>query len=324
MCYEGESQIEFLYPYNSTEDLIALMGPENLLDRIVRDEFGVSLTVAEEFLKIQGGEEEALRVKALLDILLQRISSGDLLEEDSLRLWCQAMKAHPDPERLIQDLQKTIALTFDQKLIKAKTLGQLLYIDALRQNDLIFATGPAGTGKTFLAVLAAVEALKGKKVKRIILVRPAVEAGEQLGFLPGDLQEKIQPYIRPLYDNLYELLGVDQVERLIERKIIEIAPLAYMRGRTLEDSFIILDEAQNTTVEQMKMFLTRFGFRSKVVVTGDPTQNDLRKGEASGLNHSLRILKGIPGIKEVQLTGQDVVRHPLVRKIIKAFEEGAE
>lgn len=300
------------------------MGPGNLLDRVIRDEFGASLTIAESTLKIEGGEDEILRVKVILDILLQRINSGEAMEEDALRLWCQALKEHPDPERLIQDLHKTIAVTYEQKLIRAKTLGQLLYIEAVRQNDLIFATGPAGTGKTFLAVLAAVEALKGKKVKRIILVRPAVEAGEQLGFLPGDLQEKIQPYIRPLYDNLYELMGVDQVERLMERKIIEIAPLAYMRGRTLEDSFIILDEAQNTTVEQMKMFLTRFGFRSKVVVTGDPSQNDLRRGEVSGLNHSLKLLKGISGIREVRLTGQDVVRHPLVREIIKAFEKGAE
>ena len=214
----------------------------------------------------------------------------------------------------------TICLTNRGKPIKAKTIGQKKYVDSIKKNTVVMGIGPAGTGKTFLAVAMAVTALKSKKVERIILTRPAVEAGEKLGFLPGDLQNKIDPYLRPLYDALYEMLGVEGYQRLSERGVIEIAPLAYMRGRTLDDSFIILDEAQNTTPEQMKMFLTRFGFNSKAVVTGDLTQTDLPSGQRSGLAEAVKILEGIDDIAVHRFTERDVVRHRLVQKIILAYE----
>lgn len=214
----------------------------------------------------------------------------------------------------------TICLTSRGKPIKAKTVGQKKYVEAIKKNTVVMGIGPAGTGKTFLAVAMAVTALKSKKVERIILTRPAVEAGEKLGFLPGDLQNKIDPYLRPLYDALYEMLGTEGYQRLAERGIIEIAPLAYMRGRTLDDSFIILDEAQNTTPEQMKMFLTRFGFNSKAVVTGDLTQTDLLSGQRSGLAEAVKILEGIDDIAIHHFTERDVVRHRLVQKIILAYE----
>ena len=213
-----------------------------------------------------------------------------------------------------------ICLTSRGKPIKAKTIGQKKYVEAIKKNTVVMGIGPAGTGKTFLAVAMAVTALKSKKVERIILTRPAVEAGEKLGFLPGDLQNKIDPYLRPLYDALYEMLGIEGYQRLAERGVIEIAPLAYMRGRTLDDSFIILDEAQNTTPEQMKMFLTRFGFNSKAVVTGDLTQTDLPSGQRSGLAEAVRILEGIDDIAVHRFTERDVVRHRLVQKIILAYD----
>jgi len=222
--------------------------------------------------------------------------------------------------RLVQALGEVIHLTPRGKKIRPKTLGQRKYIQAIRDHDIVFGIGPAGTGKTYLAVVMAVLALKNKEVNRIVLARPAVEAGEKLGFLPGDLQEKVNPYLRPLYDSLYDVLGLDTAQKYMERTIIEVAPLAYMRGRTLDDSFIILDEAQNTTPEQMKMFLTRIGFGSRTVVTGDITQVDLPKGNYSGLIEVQKILQGIEGISFQYLTEADVVRHPLVQKIIKAYE----
>ena len=214
-----------------------------------------------------------------------------------------------------------ICLTNRAKPIKAKTVGQKKYVDAIKNNTVVFGIGPAGTGKTFLAVAMAVKALRSKEVNRIILTRPAVEAGERLGFLPGDLQSKIDPYLRPLYDALYEMLGAENYAKQVEKNTIEIAPLAYMRGRTLDDSFIILDEAQNTTPEQMKMFLTRLGFNSKVVVTGDLTQRDLPFGKRSGLAEAVKILDGIDGISIHNFTERDVVRHRLVQKIILAYEK---
>lgn len=213
-----------------------------------------------------------------------------------------------------------ICLTNRGKPIKAKTIGQKKYVESIKKNTVVMGIGPAGTGKTFLAVAMAVTALKSKKVERIILTRPAVEAGERLGFLPGDLQSKIDPYLRPLYDALYEMLGTEAYQRNVERGTIEIAPLAYMRGRTLDDSFIILDEAQNTTPEQMKMFLTRFGFGSKMVITGDITQIDLPGGKSSGLKDAARILRDVPGIGVIKFSEQDVVRHEIVGSIIKAYE----
>lgn len=214
----------------------------------------------------------------------------------------------------------TILTTARGKAVKAKTIGQKRYVQAIAQNDIVFAIGPAGTGKTYLAVVMAVQALRNKEVQRIILVRPAVEAGEKLGFLPGDLIEKVNPYLRPLYDGLFDVLGFEVAQRYMEKNIIEIAPLAYMRGRTLNDAFIILDEAQNTTSQQMKMFLTRLGFGSKAVITGDVTQVDLPKDNFSGLIEIQKILKGIPGMSFEYLTRDDVVRHPLVQKIIDAYE----
>jgi len=214
-----------------------------------------------------------------------------------------------------------IGQTHRGKAVRVKTLGQRVYVSAIRKRDVIFGIGPAGTGKTFLAVVMAVQALKSGAVKKIVLVRPAVEAGESLGFLPGDLQEKVDPYLRPLYDSLYEMLGADQVNKFMERGIIEVAPLAYMRGRTLNDSFVILDEAQNTTPEQMKMFLTRLGFGSKMVITGDITQIDLPKGKKSGLIEAEQLLRHIEEIAFVYLKQEDVVRHMLVQKIIEAYDK---
>jgi len=210
------------------------------------------------------------------------------------------------------------------KQIKPKTLGQREYIKAIREHDIVFAIGPAGTGKTYLAVVMAISALRNKQVSRLVLTRPAVEAGEKLGFLPGDLQEKVDPYLRPLYDGLYDVLGLENTQKYLERNIIEIAPLAYMRGRTLENAFIILDEAQNTTCEQMKMFLTRLGFGSKAVITGDITQIDLPRGQVSGLVHAQKILSRIEGVAFHYLTDEDIVRHPLVADIIKAYDEGQQ
>ncbi len=225
-----------------------------------------------------------------------------------------------DAEDVVQALSDCLCITYKGKPIKPKSLGQKQYVESILQNVVTFGEGPAGTGKTYLAVALAVNALKSKQVSRIILTRPAVEAGEKLGFLPGDLQNKVDPYLRPLYDALYDMLGGEMFQRYMEKGIIEIAPLAYMRGRTLEDSFIILDEAQNTSKEQMKMFLTRFGYRSKIVVTGDVTQIDLPHGTQSGLKHALRVLDSIEGIGIHRFDKKDVVRHPLVQKIIGAYE----
>lgn len=218
--------------------------------------------------------------------------------------------------------QEMTLVTAKGKQIKPKTLGQREYVKALRDHDIVFAIGPAGTGKTYLAVAMAISALRSKQVNRLVLARPAVEAGEKLGFLPGDLQEKVDPYLRPLYDSLYDILGTENTQKYLERNVIEIAPLAYMRGRTLENAFIILDEAQNTTCEQMKMFLTRLGFGSKAVITGDITQIDLPRGQISGLVHAQKILSQVEGIAIYCLTCEDIVRHPLVSDIIKAYDEG--
>lgn len=221
---------------------------------------------------------------------------------------------------ITQALSEVVFVTHRGKQIKAKTLGQKKYLESLKKFDIVFGIGPAGTGKTYLAVVNAVAALKNKEVSRIILARPAVEAGEKLGFLPGDLQEKVNPYLRPLYDGLYDVLGAETAQKYMERNIIEVAPLAYMRGRTLDDSFIILDEAQNTSPEQMKMFLTRIGFGSRAVITGDITQVDLPKGSSSGLIHVQKVLNDVSGIDFCYLTDQDVVRHPLVKLIVQAYE----
>lgn len=272
---------------------------------------------------VEGAESDLRSLQQFFDTVLQLIRSGLTVGERDVRYafeLAREMKA----DQLLALFQGEITTTFRGKPIVPKTLGQRHYITMLRKKDIVFGIGPAGTGKTYLAVVSAVAALKEGRVKRILLTRPAVEAGENLGFLPGDMQEKVDPYLRPLYDALNDVLGPEGVAKALERGMIEIAPLAYMRGRTLDDSFVILDEAQNTTGEQMKMFLTRLGFGSRMVITGDVTQIDLPKGKKSGLNEAQRILKDIPEIGLVYFSEQDVVRHALVQKIIVAYQRDDE
>lgn len=306
----------------NNEDLTVLCADDLKYIKLIENSQNIKVEINKDNIDISGLEADIYNGKKIIDALLDKINCGFKLNQETVEYYTSAENMQEIINKNIEDLKQAIAFTYDNKIIRAKSHGQKYYIDSIKGNDLTFCLGPAGTGKTFLAVLMATEALRKKKVRKIVLVRPAVEAGEQLGFLPGDLQEKIQPYIRPLYDSLFFLLGFEQVERLLERKVIEIAPLAYMRGRTLDDAFIILDEGQNATVEQMKMFLTRFGFNSKVVVTGDPSQNDLKKGEVSGLLHAVELLRYIKGIKIINLHKKDVVRHHLVKEIIEAYEKG--
>lgn len=266
------------------------------------------------------GEESVGRAAVALEYLCRMVSPGEGINEQSLHYVIDMVKDGRENE-LSGFSSECICVTTRGKPVKAKTAGQKRYVDAIKDNTVVFGVGPAGTGKTYLAVALAVDALRKKTVSKIILTRPAVEAGERLGYLPGDLQSKIDPYLRPLYDALYDMLGSETCMKYIERGTIEVAPLAYMRGRTLSDSFIILDEAQNTTREQMKMFLTRLGFNSKIIVTGDITQTDLPEGKQSGLVEALRILRGIDGINLHYFTEKDVVRHRLVQRIITAYEK---
>jgi phosphate starvation-inducible PhoH-like protein len=260
------------------------------------------------------------QTQELFRVLLKLIRQGfDLHERDVV--YAKRLAADGQADELLELYQEEVGITQKGQKVRVKTLGQRHYVTAIQKKDIVFGIGPAGTGKTFLAVVMAVMALKANRVKRIVLTRPAVEAGENLGFLPGDLQEKVDPYLRPLYDSLYLMLGTEQVAKMMERGQIEVAPLAYMRGRTLEDAFVILDEAQNTTPEQMKMFLTRLGFGSKMVITGDVTQVDLPRGKNSGLRVAERILGRIPDIRFVYLNQADVVRHTLVQQIIEAYAE---
>lgn len=275
----------------------------------------------EAAIRIEGEREEVVfRAATVVRYLVQTVLRGGSITDQTVD-YAVGMARDGEIAALDSFGADVICLTMRGKPVKPKTVGQKRYVDAIRKNTVIFGVGPAGTGKTFLAVAMAVDALRNKEVNRIILTRPAVEAGERLGFLPGDLQSKIDPYLRPLYDALYEMLGAENYQHYVEKGAIEIAPLAYMRGRTLDDSFIILDEAQNTSPEQMKMFLTRFGNHSKVVVTGDPSQTDLPGGMKSGLTVALRILSDIPEIAVHTFTGRDVVRHRLVQKIIEAYEK---
>lgn len=305
--------------FKDQEEALNLLGKldENL--NLIENCFQVDLIPRGQTLLVQGQTQEVQKVLFLFEELQKLVRKGHHLSFSEIKYAISLVKQ--DEGNKLEDLFTDIMfLTPRGRKIKPKTLGQKRYINAMRKNDIVFSIGPAGTGKTYLAMAMAVSSLKNKEVQRLVLTRPAVEAGEHLGFLPGDLQEKVDPYLRPLYDALYDLLGVETFQKQMEKGIIEVAPLAYMRGRTLDDSFIILDEAQNSTTEQMKMFLTRLGFSSKAVVTGDITQIDLPKGKFSGLAEVPKILKDIPGIEIVLLSEKDVVRHPLVQKIIKAYE----
>ncbi len=298
---------------------MSLFGMNDQNVALLEMECGVHVSLRESELSITGEEEDAALAESVIVKLLEMIRRGELVDRARIR-YAVALAREGDVDRIDEILRSVVAITHRGKQIRCKTLGQQEYVQAIRDHDLTFAVGPAGTGKTYLAMALAVVALKNKEVERIVLTRPAVEAGEKLGFLPGDLTQKVDPYLRPLYDALYDFMGVDSYQRLLERGVVEVAPLAYMRGRTLSDSFIILDEAQNTTSEQMKMFLTRLGFHSKAVVTGDITQTDLPYGKKSGLAEAVDILKGIPEIGMVELTHKDVVRHELVQQIVQAYD----
>ena len=303
----------------SNEEARALFGKfdENL--KLVQSNFGVKIVSRGERLVIEGRKDSVEESAKLIKELLSIIRQGGNIKRDEIVYSIRSFKKDPNVDLKGIYLDR-IDVSSKRQFVAPKTEGQEEYVDAMRHYDIVFGIGPAGTGKTYLAMAMAVHALKKQEVSRIILTRPAIEAGESLGFLPGDLYEKVTPYLRPLYDALYDMMEVNKIQEYIERGIIEVAPLAYMRGRTLNDSFIILDEAQNSTTEQMKMFLTRLGFDSKTVITGDATQSDLPSGKESGLNHVQRILKHIKGVKFVFFTGKDVVRHPLVQEIIKAYE----
>ncbi len=304
---------------DSMDAYMALFGLNDQNVALVEQECGVAVSLLGSELLLTGEAEDAGLAESVILKLLEMIRRGDLVDRTRIR-YAIALAREGDVDRIDEILRSVVAITHRGKQIRCKTLGQQEYVQAIRDHDLTFAVGPAGTGKTYLAMALAVVALKNKEIERIVLTRPAVEAGEKLGFLPGDLTQKVDPYLRPLYDALYDFMGVDSYQKLLERGVVEVAPLAYMRGRTLSDSFIILDEAQNTTSEQMKMFLTRLGFHSKVVVTGDITQTDLPYGKKSGLAEAIEILKDIPEIGMVHLTHKDVVRHELVQTIVKAYD----
>ena len=305
------------------EDAIDIFGSFDENIRLIEQELGVRVVGRDDQLKISGEDTPVAYAAKVIQGLIGLSARGESIHEQNVRYLIQLVKSGNEDK--IQTLAADVlCVTAKGKPVKAKTVGQKKYVDAIRANTVTLGVGPAGTGKTYLAVAAAVAAFRAKEVNRIILTRPAVEAGERLGFLPGDLQSKVDPYLRPLYDALFEMLGAESYAKYVERGNIEVAPLAYMRGRTLDDSFIILDEAQNTTPEQMKMFLTRMGVGSKVVVTGDVTQIDLPDKVRSGLIDALHVLRDVEGIAQVRLTEKDVVRHRLVQQIVKAYEKAAE
>ncbi|MGB9780786.1 PhoH family protein [Caldanaerobacter sp.] len=305
---------------DNMEDIVNLFGSFDENIKLIEKGLDVKIVVRGGTIRITGEEKNVDSANKLFAKLMDMVRRGDVITTQNV-LYTLSLIDEGEEEKLKEIMSDIVCITARGKQIRCKTYGQLKYVEAIRNNQIVFGIGPAGTGKTYLAMAMAITALKNKEVGRIILTRPAVEAGEKLGFLPGDLQEKVDPYLRPLYDALYDILGADVFQKYMEKGLIEVAPLAYMRGRTLDDSFIILDEAQNTTPEQMKMFLTRIGFGSKAVITGDVTQIDLPKGKKSGLKEVMEILKGIEGIEFVMLSEQDVIRHPLVAKIIKAYEE---
>ncbi len=310
---------EKLISFHNMEEQAELFGGFDSNIKMIEEEYEVTVLSRNGQLKVTGQGEKLEAAVKVIKVLLDMVQKGQLLNEQNIRNVMQ-MVADGQEDQLGVLMTDCICITSKGKPVKPKTLGQEKYVQAIRDNTIVFGVGPAGTGKTYLAVAMAVKAFKAKEISRIVLTRPAVEAGESLGFLPGDLQQKVDPYLRPLYDALFDMLGPDQFQRQLERGTIEVAPLAYMRGRTLDDSFIILDEAQNTTSEQMKMFLTRLGMNSKAVVTGDITQIDLPGGKKSGLQEVTKILKGISGIATIRFDARDVVRHRLVQEIVNAYE----
>ena len=305
------------------ENAVSLFGSFDENIRQLEKEFGVSILNRGSDLKVSGDIEAVSAAVRAISGLLMLINKGEPLNSQNVN-YVISLVRDGNEDKLNEISGDCICITTKGRPVKPKTLGQKKYIDSIKQNTIVFGVGPAGTGKTYLAVAMAVNAFRAKEITRIILTRPAVEAGEKLGFLPGDLQQKVDPYLRPLYDALFDMLGAESFQKYQEKGNIEVAPLAYMRGRTLDDSFIILDEAQNTTPEQMKMFLTRLGFNSKIVVTGDITQIDLPDGKKSGLVEATKILKNVDDIQTVRFSEKDVVRHRLVMDIIKAYEKNEE
>ena len=311
--------MEKILEFDSMDKIISIFGEYDKNINLISREFSVTIVSRDSAVKISGSDENVMLAQRAIDYLAKLLDSGDALNDQNVNYAIELAKDGIDAEQLYGS--DCVCITAKGKPVKSKTLGQKSYVEAIKNNTITFGIGPAGTGKTYLAVAMAVKEFKNKTVSRIILTRPAVEAGEKLGFLPGDLQNKVDPYLRPLYDALYEMLGMENFAKLSERGAIEVAPLAYMRGRTLDDSFIILDEAQNTTPEQMKMFLTRIGFNSKAIVTGDITQIDVPDGKKSGLKDVMSVLKNIDDIAFCTFSERDVVRHRLVQKIIKAYEK---
>ncbi len=319
----SEEIVTFKQQVQTTEEAHALFGNHDSHLKVIEQELQVSIITRGGDVQVRGENESVALVEEILKYLLHIVRKGIIISERDV-IYAVTLAKKGQLESLGELFDEEIFRNAKGKSIRVKTLGQRHYIQAMKRNDIVFGVGPAGTGKTYLAVVMAVRALKNGDVKRIILTRPAVEAGESLGFLPGDLKEKVDPYLRPLYDALYDVLGQEHTARMIERGVIEIAPLAYMRGRTLDDCFVILDEAQNTTNAQMKMFLTRLGFGSKMVITGDPSQVDLPKGIKSGLHVISSILQNVKGISFMRMEQTDVVRHPLVRSIIEAYDHADE
>jgi phosphate starvation-inducible PhoH-like protein len=304
---------------NDNSAAYALFGSLDSNLKYIEEKSATSIIARGDQIIVRGEQEAVRNTVALLNQLLEWSEKGNSVTISDINYAWHLIKGN-SRKNLAEIRSEVLLTTHRGKPVRPKTAGQMHYVQSIKDNDMVFAIGPAGTGKTYLAVVMAVRAFKDKEVNRIVLVRPAVEAGEKLGFLPGDIQEKVDPYLRPLFDGLYNVLGTDQTQRHMERNVFEVAPLAYMRGRTLDDSFVILDEAQNTTPEQMKMFLTRLGFGSKAVVTGDITQIDLPKGQSSGLVEVQNVLRDVDGAAFVHLTGDDVIRHPMVQKIIEAYE----
>ena len=321
--YEGAEDAKRVLSADNMDQMALLFGALDENVETVQQRTGARIRAMGTEITVTGTQEQADLAATVLEKLIATLRKGEKIDKSRINYAVELAK-EGQADQIDAIMQDVVAVTARGRQVRCKTLGQRKYVKAVKENTVTFAVGPAGTGKTYLAMAMAVVAFKNKEVERIILTRPAVEAGEKLGFLPGDLQNKVDPYLRPLYDALYDLMGVENFQKYVERGVIEVAPLAYMRGRTLNDSYIILDEAQNTTCEQMKMFLTRFGENSRVIVTGDLTQVDLPAGKKSGLKDAIEVLQGVEGIAICTLTHRDVVRHSLVQAIVKAYEKKSD